>query len=475
MYIYDRESSGAQNQAQTPTVLRPSQVYHLKPAQVEDRSLSPGSFLSGLGEPATLAKKLRDEFNANHNRQTIFKILRQQKTFPLDTAVKTELQSIFSSDADARWMAETLAANGPEPLWPQAEIRLRVQRVKSLGPDPGNFEATLPDPILGATLTGALAGCTDKLKDSQLPKAFFFPGRDPRCALIISGVHGDETNGIQVVKNLQTLLATAAKPFFTTILVPIVIPRTLTKARDVPGGMGLNEAGVVKCREVEPNRNFPLPGEDFAAARLRGVAGSKEPELMIRERCRGTIRAPRGTEKTSIRMLPETRILISLIERFQPERLATVHDHSLVQRCHPCFGRDTLCGGEGPGIFVDPRGISPLTRKITDLPMVQADDQLAKRMVTKALTQLTSLGRLTSPVPPFAGNQALTPETVRYFSEQRVEGNSLGDWAPVKTASRPAITTLTIEVPKRGFVDSSAKTTVINLHRDLLQTIFLES
>lgn len=441
-----------------------------------------GSYLGELGQPQTLPERLRNDWNVSHDKQEIFKILRQQKSFQLDASMKTELQKIFAAGSDELWLAERLAKHGPEPLWPWTEIRDRVARAPKFGPDPGNYQATLQDPNPGGALTGALAGCTDRLKDTQLPKAFFFPGRNPRRALIISGVHGDEKNGVQVVQSLQALLAARSiagdKPFFSTILVPIVILRTQAGVgqRDVPGGMGKNNAGAVKCREVEPNRNFPLPGEDLQKARNRGATGRTEPELVIRDRCRGTIRAPMGEKKTSIRMLPETRILISLIERFQPERLASVHDHRLLQRCHPCFGRDTLCGGEGPGIFVDPRGISPETGKITDLALVQADDQLARRMVEKALTELTGVARVTSPFPPFAGNQALTPLTGRYFSEQRVEGNSLGDWAPVPVAgARLGITTLTIELPRDGFVSSTAKNKLINLHRDLLKDIFLES
>jgi hypothetical protein len=172
-------------------------------------------------------------------------------------------------------------------------------------------------------------------------------------------------------------------------------------------------------------------------------------------------------------MLPETRILINLIERFQPGRLASVHDHSFVQRCHPCFGRDTLCGGEGPGIFVDPRGISPITRRVTDSTKVKEDDDLAIKMLTKALSK-AGLGTFMSSLSPFAGNQAFTPPTVRYFSEQRVEGNSLGDWAPVPTNTRAGITTFTIEVPKTGFA-TGGKSKVIEWHSELLQTVFLET
>jgi hypothetical protein len=434
-----------------------------------------GSYIGDFAQPQTLPERLRNAWNARGNKQEIFDILRQQQRFPLPPAVKTELQSIFAQGSDELWLSEGLADRGPEPLWPMAEIKARVGRAKSLGPEPGNYKATLEDPNPG----GSGAKCKDKLKTSELPSAFFFPGRSNRRALIISGVHGDEKRGVQVVQSLQKLLAAKSvagnKPFFNTILVPVVIPRTrATSKRNVPGGIGMDSKGTVVCREVEPNRNFPLPREDFTVAQTRGKSTATAPELMIRD-ASGSLRPPRGVDRTSIRMLPETRILISLIERFQPERLASVHDHSLQQSCHACNGKATKCGGEGPGIFVDPRGIDPKSGLVTNNTQVEDDDRLARRMAEEALRRLPcSISLIKSAFPPFAGNQAFFPLTVRYFSPQRVEGNSLGDWAPVPAGGRPGIATLTIEVPKYRSAQAAAERRVIDLHRDLLQEIFLE-
>jgi hypothetical protein len=76
--------------------------------------------------------------------------------------------------------------------------------------------------------------------------------------------------------------------------------------------------------------------------------------------------------------------------------------------------------------------------------------------------------------PPFAGNQVLFPPSVRYFSPQRVEGNSLGDWGPVPTTNRPGIATLTIEVPKYGAADAAVEKFVKELHADVLRQVFLQ-
>ena len=475
MYLYDRRTSGQNRRSQNPVVLRPSQIYQYP--QSESLDLGFLSFLSGLAGPAEDLAKAR---KAGTSREEVFKLLRKQKSFPLGTAAEAELDLIFSAVPEELWIAKTLSRLGPEPLWPVAEIKERVKKATKLVNEPGNYKATLADPTPGKALSGSLSSCVDKLTPSQLPDALFFPGRDERRALIIAGVHGDEQGGVEVVKSLQALLeknsSAGKKPFFSTILVPVVIPRTPLlppkDRRNVPGGIGLNDRGRVECHIAEPNRNFPLPGMDLKQARDRGKLKITDPELVIRDGC-GNIRAAQG-EKTTIRMLPETRILISLIERFQPERLASVHDHSLVQRCHPCFGRDTLCGGEGPGIFVDPRGISPVTRRIEDSKQVKEDDELVTKMLDRAVADLSGK-KITSRLSPLSGNLALPSPKVRYFSEQRVEGNSLGDWAPVKTTSRPAITTLTIEVPKEGFVDSKAKKILIELHRAILNAIFLET
>lgn len=471
MYIYDREPSGQSRKRQGHALLRPSQVYHYPQlAQVESRSLEIGSFLSGFGESKTLAEKLRDEFRANKDKQKILKMLREQTApFTLDTALRTELKTIFASNADELWLAETLAEFGPEPLWPLDRLKDRAKHATNFVTDPGNYKAKLRD----SKKPKFSSKCKDQLNDAELPEAFFFPGRSERRALIISGVHGDEKRGVDVVKKLHSLLAASGKkPFFTTILVPVVIPRTQAGAgsRNVPGGVGRDKQGDPKCRKIEPNRNFPLPGHSLADALKNGEGGRDEPELKIQTAF--GLRAPQDNGEnpsffvTSIRMLPETRILIDLIERFQPERLATVHDHSIQRTCHPCTGGTvTKCGGEGPGLFMDPRGINPANKTQLD-----QDDLLAKTMVEEAFKRIPCDVALTA----LAGNQAFFPMTVRYFSLAKVEGNSLGDWAPVPTSGRPGIATMTIEVPKYKPAQASAEKVVKDVYPVLLQEIFLE-
>jgi hypothetical protein len=473
MYIDDRKSQISDRRAETTALLRPSKVYQYRDGSTaEENSLAIASFLGSLAGPPTVAEKLHDSWAAKKDEQEIFKILREQSKYPLDPTVTTELHAIFPAGNDERTLADMIALNGPEPLWPLSEIKKRwTLKLKS---DPGNYKATLPDPS-PAGVPSRVTGCINKLKPSELPEAFFFQGRSDRRALVIAGIHGDEKRGVEVVKLLQTNLTGAKlKPFLTTILVPIVIPRSYAAgSRNVPGGIGRDKSGRTVCRPTEPNRNYPLPGEDLAKAQARGKSGLDVPELMIN--ASGGVRAPQDSDPamplTSIRMLPETRILLSLIERFQPERLASIHDHSLKQACHPCVsGAVSKCGGEGPGIFVDPRGIDPVVLTVTDAKLVKEDDELAKRMAEWALRAMPCGTAFSA----FAGNLARYPPTVRYFSQQRVEGNSLGDWAPVPAGGRPGITTLTMEVPKYAAADAPVEKLVKEVHLKVLRMIFLE-
>lgn len=498
-------------------------------------SQPPGSYLNEpwieprLGDP--LADRLRSAWNASHNRGEIIRILRGHNQ-PAPRVTNT-LREIFARDPEAFWLAEKLARYGPEPLWESNEITARVRRARGHRwmPERGNIMAILsdstPDSELWALPLGVpqdIVACIERAEreaETHPVRAYFFPGRSEYRALIISGVHGSEPSGVEVVQRLRTLLATNSAagrlPYFTTILVPYVIPRTqgtmrCPGPRYVPNGVGLVN-GIVGCQNVEPNRNFPLPGVNYHRARFpeltRARARVQSIPVPVELLFRRTRRAPMGP-CTSIRMLPETRILIRLIERFQPERLASIHTHSLKKECRPCNRRVTRCGGEGPGIFVDPRGLDIQNDGVTNQRQVDVDDELARRMLIEGQSQFGAMNlpmiRLdprdsrSRLVTPFDGNEACDPSTVRYYSPQTVEGNSLGDWTPVPTDNRPGITTLTIEVPHyrrilnpgyglapsnctpettRVCVDATrevntVESRVIDLHAKLLRDIFLE-
>ncbi len=334
-------------------------------------------------------------------------------------------------------------------------------------------------PKLRALPTGSMT-LADPYGGTSSVTAHFVPGRTSRKALIIGGVHNKtEPQGAEVVNRLLKLLTTRAaagkKPFFTVVLVPDLFAATRYASKSprwITGGMGLDETGKLeKSRSVEPNRNLPLPGEDLAAARARGAGSATAPELVFKDPAKPSA-APRaahdtkgaGHGGTSIRMLPETRTLVALIEHLQPERIASVHAHSL---------KKTV--GDAPGIFVDPRGVDPTTGTVTDAKKAAEDDRLATAMVTQGRSKFGTAATGTN--DPFIGNAPGTSKaSVRYASGAHAEGNSLGMWAPAPVASgagaRPGITTVTMEVPQ--WTDATKLDKIETLDTELLADIFLE-
>ena len=181
-------------------------------------------------------------------------------------------------------------------------------------------------------------------------KAFYFPGTTARRALVIAGVHGSERQGMEVA-DLLTKDLKATPPAFSVILVPSLFP---DNAAD--GKFGEREGGT------PTNRNFPTPDKDFAASGGVDAMGRK-------------IRA-------------ENEMLMHLIERFQPERIISLHG--------------TQSPGQA-GVFYDPRQLTaaereqaervPATRpRMTDGPDDQETRQreLSKGLVASKLREVRS-------------------------------------------------------------------------------------
>jgi hypothetical protein len=133
-------------------------------------------------------------------------------------------------------------------------------------------------------------------------------------------------------------------------------------------------------------------------------------------------------------MLPQTRTLIGLIEHFRPERIASVHAHSLKS-----------IPGDAPGIFIDPRGVNPTTGAVFDAAQRDEDRRLATAMVQAGVRRpITG-----APSDPFIGNAPGTAQSrVEYASTRHAEGTSLGGWAPTPVmgaGARAGITTVNVE------------------------------
>jgi hypothetical protein len=303
---------------------------------------------------------------------------------------------------------------------------------------------------------------------------------------------------VAVVESLRAQLAARSAagkpPFFTVILVPVLIARThqstlpVKDRRYVPRAPGEN-AKTVREKGIEPNRTFPMPGEDYADARKRATGG--DSELKFDPPGRAGPRKPDTAHSTDT-ILPENRVLIGLIERFKPERIASVHAHFLdpgvkavpevkaepATKDKPAVkakagrpGREAGAGrpGNDPGIFVDPRHGTAAE--------IAEDDRLATDMLHDAQkrTPAKLQGGGQDPFMGNVGGKQRFKETVRYDpAVAETEGYSLGDWAPAKTATRGAITTVTVEIPQYGAGTPAADVTAVQeAHRDALLEIFL--
>jgi hypothetical protein len=383
---------------------------------------------------------LSDQVKTAPDKGAVFALLRKQGGPVTDADTISAVQALYPQGTDDRWLAEQLIKYGPEPLWPAPALSERTQRSSTgkWAPEPGNISAVIAPP--------------DKDPDDANAKpvvAYFFPGQSERRALIIGGVHGSEPQGVEVVESLRGELekrcAAGKPPFFTVILIPALNARTYgTGKRFVPRDPKENAEKTAE-QGIEPNRTFPAPGEDYADARARVAAG--KPEL--------TYTPPAGAKLPSVtghetnKMLPETRALIALIERFSPERIASVHAHGI--------SGGAAKVGDDPGIFVDPA---------TD--DAAAGEQLGKRMLAEGKTHAGQLP--TGRKDPFRGNVG---DSVTYSpGAPHARGYSLGSWAPAPTKTRKGITTVTVEVPQYGG-DKAATQQVEDLQRDILRDIFL--
>ncbi|WP_266156978.1 eCIS core domain-containing protein [Dyella silvatica] len=310
-----------------------------------------------------------DDSLSKGNKDHVFDVLRAQGPLKPDPDLNAVLDKTFGPNTDPatitdnRWLADQIIQFGPEPHWSNAALLEREKRAHGhhWGKEAGNIE-----------------GKFDVGANRQTISAFYFPGTSDKRAMIIGGVHGDETAGVDVVNRLlaQMTAAGAATPFYSVIIVPKLFADNVdAKRRKTPG-------------EADPNRQMPKLGQ--------AVDPSKNQDSEGRQ------------------IEPENLLLLDLIERFKPERIASVHGH----------------GKKGPGaasITSDPR------------PGEEAgDNALALKMAHKA----KGLGAR------LPGNKLDTKkESATYPTDKspHEKGVSFGNYASHATTSRPAMNAILIE------------------------------
>jgi hypothetical protein len=216
-----------------------------------------------------------------------------------DTDVDAELTSILSGRADDLWVAQRVRQG-----------RLG-QTSGALGPKSAG--RPVPRPI----------------------EAHFFRGVTDRRMLVIAGVHGSESQGVEVAQILiNDLQKQPQPPRLSVIVVPSLFPDNAARGEKALKTTGDNSGGR-ESGSTPTNRNFPSPSEDLAAARAAG--GGKAVDASVNSS---------GARTRAI--LPENLLLLELIERFKPERIVSIHG--------------TWRPGEA-GVFYDPRSLGSAERE----------------------------------------------------------------------------------------------------------------
>lgn len=221
--------------------------------------------------------------------------------------ISDEVDKVFKDTASANAVLAVLARPTTQTQKTDADLQASLAKIFTSA---GNFAVAkqILEGELGKT-AGTFAGAPASLRKAPRPvEALFFRGTSEKRALVIAGVHGTEKQGVEVAEMLRKNLAATA-PFYNVIMVPTLFP----------------DQGAAGAREgsVETNRNFPAAG-----ARLVQAKTNKGGEPL---------------DADGEKILAENVMLMELVERFQPERIISIHGTQHEQRA---------------GVFSDPVDIT---------------------------------------------------------------------------------------------------------------------
>lgn len=325
------------------------------------------------------------------------------------------------------------------------------------------------------------------------PERIDIEGRVEEVVLVVSGVHGSELSGKEVVDRLLTQLLRGSQPHYSVVIVPVLFREN--DARAVAAMSARLTRQRVSPRDLEDSntgRGTPAPGG--VSPRLAPTGEYRDPNRQFPAvgRCaRGT---PPRLAAQGDQIESENVFLLDLIEQVRPVRIVTVHAkrhdadvkdgavvRTWVRRVAPsAYARNM------PGIFVDPPtdlAIDVVNVDPRALPPPGRDDALAleaARQVDQEWYDAVQRGEL----PTFYGDSfdewvpgnwlrthGVNP-TARYAQSAGTQpGVSLGEWGSravtdpgCDAARRAGIPIFTIEV--RRYYPASAYLTVLNLFTD---------
>jgi hypothetical protein len=400
----------------------------LKVATAADQEAAVDAFLAARTTPlargiALGARLLTNAFDTDQFALRLFDKLGDAAAFDVALEMMNftapHQAAVFASQGAAigvLWRVMTLLSLPPAKLSPERE----KERLRALGQLPA----------------GTVLGMTAKKQPVQ---AFLFPGASSERALVLAGVHGSEQSGVEVVELLLAELRKGVRPHFTTLVVPKLFPDNYDKAlREGP---------------TETNRNFPVKGTSLDTARAAG--GAKGP-----------------IDALGKRILPENILLLQVIERFRPSRIASVHATWDLKK---------------PGVFTDPHKVSKgalaanagggSAKALEDAARAASDSDrdFALKMAREAQKNGANV----------AGNKLGSGDENVGFYQKDPPGSSLGGYGPQdvtegKATDRPAMQVITMEVggnPRSSAEKDprklAARQTELRALRDVLLFLFL--
>ncbi|HLA64092.1 MAG TPA: DUF4157 domain-containing protein, partial [Rhodothermales bacterium] len=173
-------------------------------------------------------------------------------------------------------------------------------------------ERWMAERILNGEL-GKTRGIASKKIAPSPVKAFFIRGVSDERALVVAGVHGTERQGMDVAERLLADLQ-KTQPHYSVVLVPSLFPDNAAY-----GSTGRREDPAAPT-----NRNFPAEGKTVGEA-TKDTAGDPLDAL-------------------GDKILPENVMLMTLMERFHPSRVISIHG---------------TWDPKAAGIFADPHPVTP--------------------------------------------------------------------------------------------------------------------
>lgn len=416
-------------------------------------------------------------FSGSKGRDEVFRLIREEGQNTYQLLLKAVIYYVFAKSPDDLWLAGNLVKYGPEPLWPAAELDKRALLAKKNNWTYIPIKTTVSKHDNFKNKKGA------DIKLKHEVEMYFFQGKKDKKALVIGGAHGSEQAGIQVVEMLIDRLK-KTQPCYTTIVVPVLFKRNADRAasskyshKKLTGSALFNKTRYTKLDEcpadavvngkcVDPNRNLPKLGADF------------DPKNSVDHEGR-TILTP-------------NQILLELIDRFKPERIANVH--SIKSASHS-------------GFFADPHldknakyGAAEKKKSYEDWDLAIKMAQEAKKHGAEAKgNKFTRAGKVGKNTSAIIGGGIKWKKAVprpskkkkkkgSYYSSRgefykpsgKEEGTSLGDYASTGTKGRKSITILTIETDKYhqskdrpGVKNPSKRLKELEAHTIAIQDIFL--